>query len=170
MARGGFWERELLMGNDLPAAHGLRGPEGHVTALFALPLVLPRASLYSRLGVPPEATAEEIRAAMARLHERLKARGASTEEIAKAHAVNLESHEARATHDAEHPPLSLMRLDPTWEPVFTDRATALAVLRREIEDFLRHAGETVHHPSDITRTDFTGDFTHTRLLDDVEIE
>ncbi|MET7688621.1 hypothetical protein ABZT06_11675 [Streptomyces sp. NPDC005483] len=134
-------------------------------ALFGLPLVVPRSTEYTRLGVPPEATADEIRAAAARYDALLQARGASDEEIAAAHAVNLESTEARAAHDARHPPLPLLRLEPTWEPVLDDRAVGMTVLRRETEAFLRAAGEDVHHPTDTTRTDFTGDFTRTHLLD-----
>ncbi|MFF3714078.1 J domain-containing protein [Streptomyces phaeochromogenes] len=142
-------------------------PGGDITsgALFALPLVVPRSTEYTRLGVPPEATADEIRAAAARYDSRLQARGASEEEIAAAHAVNLESAESRAAHDARYPPLPLLRLEPTWEPVLDERDAGLTVLRREIEAFLTAAGEPVHHPSDTTRTDFSGDFTRTHLLD-----
>ena len=120
--------------------------------LFALPLVVPRSTEYTRLGVPPEATADEIRAAAARYDALLQARGASEDEIA-------------AAHDARHPPLPLLRLEPTWEPVLDERDVGLTVLRREIEVFLAAAGEEVHHPTDTTRTDFTGDFTRTHLLD-----
>ncbi|WP_105971244.1 J domain-containing protein [Streptomyces geranii] len=133
--------------------------------LFALPLVVPRSTEYTRLGVPPEATADEIRAAAARYDALLQARGASEAEIAAAHAVNLENAEARAAHDARRPPLPLLRLEPTWEPVLDERDVGLTVLRREIETFLSAAGEDVHHPTDTTRTDFTGDFTRVHLLD-----
>lgn len=133
--------------------------------LFRLPLVVPRSTEYTRLGVTPEATAEEIRAAAARYDTALQARGASEDEIAAAHAVNLESAEARAAHDERHPPLSLLRLEPTWEPVLDERDAGMTVLRRETEAFLAAAGESVHHPTDTTRTDFTGDFTRCHLLD-----
>jgi hypothetical protein len=133
--------------------------------LFFLPLVLPRATHYSQLGVRPEATAEEIRAAAARYDARLKADGASKEEVAEAHSVSLENSTARAEHDVRFPPLSLMRLIPSWEPIFDDRAVGLTVLRREIEEFLADAGTAVHHPTDTTRSDFTGDFTYTPLID-----
>lgn len=137
-------------------------------ALFSLPMVVPRTTEYTRLGVPPEATADEIRAAANRNDARLRARGASDEEIAAAHAASIENTEARAAHDARFPPLPLLRLVPTWEPILDDadgKATGLAVLRREIEAFLTAAGESVHHPMDTTRTDFTGDFARTHLLD-----
>lgn len=143
----------------------MSGVDNDGGTLFALPLVVPRSTEYSRLGVPPEATADEIRAAAARYDALLQARGASEDEIAAAHAVNLENAEARAAHDARHPPLPLLRLEPTWEPVLDERDIGLTVLRREIEAFLSAAGEEVHHPTDTTRTDFTGDFTRTHLLD-----
>lgn len=136
-------------------------------SLFSVPMVVPRSTEYTRLGVPPEATAEEIRAAAGRYDARLRARGASDEEIAAAHAVNMENAEDRAAHDARHPPLALLRLVPTWEPLLDEdaKAVGLTVLRREIEAFLTAAGESVHHPMDTTRTDFTADFTRTHLLD-----
>ncbi|WP_410631588.1 hypothetical protein [Amycolatopsis sp. cmx-4-83] len=136
-----------------------------VTSLFALPLVVPRENRYAQLGLAPEATAAEIRAATDRYVARLKAAGASDEEIAQAHGLSLEKAEDRAAYDAEHPPLSLLRLEPAGDPVFDDRATSLAALRRELERFLLDAGEAVHHPDDTTRTDFTADFSPTPLLD-----
>jgi hypothetical protein len=145
----------------MPAANEADG------ALFSLPMVVPRTTEYTRLGVPPEATADEIRAAANRHDARLRARGASDEEIAAAHAASIENAEARAAHDARFPPLPLLRLVPTWEPILDadEKAIGLSVLRREIEAFLSAGGESVHHPMDTTRTDFTGDFTRIHLLD-----
>ncbi|MER5268831.1 hypothetical protein ABTZ99_42740 [Actinosynnema sp. NPDC002837] len=137
-----------------------------VTSLFALPLVVPRANRYAELGIAPEATAAEVRAATDRHVARLKAGGASDDAIARAHRLSLEKPEDRAAYDAEHPPLALLRLEPAGHPVFDDRATSLAALRRELERFLLDAGEAVHHPDDTTRTDFTADFRPTPLLDD----
>jgi hypothetical protein len=134
--------------------------------LFSLPLVLPRSTHYSRLGIPPEASADEIRAAAARYDAKLKTGGASRQEMAEAHSVSLENSIVRAEQDARFPPLPLMRLVPAWEPIFDDRRAGLTALRREIEAFLLDAGEAVHHPTDMTRSDFTGDFTHNPLIDD----
>jgi hypothetical protein len=138
--------------------------------LFTLPLVIPRSTEYTRLAAPPEATAEEIRAAAARRDARLRAEGASQDALAAAHEVNLADAGARAEYDARFPPLGLLRFEPTWAAVFDERDTALAVLRREIEAFLAAAGERVFCPSDITRTDFTGDFAHCPLLDGDTVE
>jgi hypothetical protein len=136
-----------------------------VTSLFAVPPVVPRANRYVNLGIAPEATAAEVRAATDQYVARLKAAGASDEAIAEAHALSLEKSEHRAAYDAEHPPLPLLRLEPAGDPVFDDRATSLAAMRRELERFLLDAGEPVHHPDDTTRTDFTADFRPTLLLD-----
>lgn len=134
-------------------------------SLFPLPLVIPQSNQYASLGIPPEATAKEIRAAAARNEVRLRERGASRDEISEAHSVSLESAEGRAAHDARHPPLALMRLQPTWEPVLDDRAIGIAVLRREIEAFLTRSGEPVAHPDELTRSDFTRDFIYSPILD-----
>ena len=136
-----------------------------VTSLFGLPLVVPRANRYTQLGIAPEATAAEVRAATDRYIARLKADGAGDEEIARVHGLSLEKPDDRAAYDAEHPPLPLLRLEPAGDPVFDDRATSLAALRRELERFLLDAGEAVYHPDDTTRTDFTADFHPTSLLD-----
>lgn len=144
--------------NDVPHNH-------EVSSLFASPPVVPRATRYAELGIAPEATAAEVRAATGRHVAALRAAGANDDTIAEAHARSLEKAEARATYDAAHPPLPLLRLEPAWDPVFDDRATSLAALRRELERFLAAAGEPVHHPDDTTRTDFTADFRPTPLLD-----
>jgi hypothetical protein len=146
--------------HDIPSA-GKRP----VTSLFDLPPVVPQANRYAQLGIAPEATAAEVRAATDRYVARLKAAAASEDAIAEAHALSLEKSDARAAYDAEHPPLPLLRLEPAWDPVFDHRATSLAALRRELERFLLDAGEMVHHPDDTTRTDFTADFRPTPLLD-----
>lgn len=160
--------RSPLAADDVPS-RDVAGPEVmEVSSLFALPLVVPRANRYAELGIGPEATTAEVRAATARHIARLKAGGASEDEIAQAHELSLEKPEDRAAYDAEHPPLPLLRLEPAGDPVFDDRATSLAALRRELERFLLDAGETVHHPDDTTRTDFTADFRPVPLLDDPE--
>lgn len=140
------------------------------SALFALPLVVPRSTEYARLGTPPEATGAQVRAAAARRDARLRAEGASEDEIAAVHTVSLENARSRSEYDERFPPLALLRLEPTWAPVFDERRTALAVVRREIEAFLTAAGECVFRPSDITRTNFTGDFAHCPLLDGDAVE
>lgn len=135
-------------------------------SLFPLPFQFPSSSRYSVLGVSPEVTIEELRTAAKKYDAALKRSGASEDELAEAHAVSLEKAESRAKHDTRHPPLELMRLQPTWEPLFDDRGVAITVLRREIEAFLAAGGAEVFHPLDTTRQDFSGDYTHLPLLDD----
>ncbi len=134
--------------------------------LFSLPIVLPRSTHYSRLAILPESTAEEIRAAAARLDARLRAEARSEADLAEAHRISLESQAGRTEHDTALPPLLLMRLEPTWNSIFEDRGAELAVLRREIENFLLRAGEVVRRPTDVDRTDFTNDYTYCGLIDD----
>jgi hypothetical protein len=133
--------------------------------LFPAPLLPPATTDYARLGLGPEATADEIRAASSRLDQRLRRQGASETELAAAHAIRLESVEERAAYDLAHPPLALLKLRPTWHPVLDRAAVRLYVLRRELEAFLRERGEPVYLPSDLTRTDFTADHTPDPLLD-----
>jgi len=66
------------------------------------------------------------------------------------------------------PPLDLLTLtecpsQPFADP--TDTRTPLVQLRRELARFLASHGEDVYHPSDLTRDDFTADFTPNELLD-----
>jgi hypothetical protein len=133
--------------------------------LFPAPLVLSATSDYARLGLGPEATADEIRAASSRLDQRLRRHGASEAELAAAHAIQLESAEDRAAHDVAHPPLVLLKLRPTWHPMLDSAAIWLYVLRRELEAFLQERGEPVYRPSDLTRSDFAADHTPDPLLD-----
>jgi hypothetical protein len=133
--------------------------------LFPAPFVPPGTTDYARLGLGPEATADEIRAASSRLDQRLRRRGASEAELAVAHAIRLESADDRAAHDVAHPPLALLKLRPTGHPVLDRASVQFYVLRRELETFLQERGEPVYWPSDLTRTDFTADHTPDPLLD-----
>jgi hypothetical protein len=121
--------------------------------------------VYERLGIGPDATAEEVRDASREYVARLKAEGANEDKIAEANAMKLESAEQRAAYDSEHPPLALLRLAPPRSDFFQDRDHALAVLRRALERLLSSRGEAVYFPSDVTRTDFSSDFSYSPLLD-----
>lgn len=74
----------------------------------------------------------------------------------------------RADYDLEHPPLSVLRLTDCGPDLLGDHPDALPLLRAEISRFLEDKGETVFHPTDVTRRDFSGDLTHTPLLDGEE--
>lgn len=134
--------------------------------MFRLPLPIPRGSHYARLGIGPEATADEIRGAADEYASRLRAEGASEDKLAEANELKgLARTTERSRYDAEHPPLGLLRLEETWSGFFEGRAQSLAVLRRELEQFLEDRGAAVHFPSDLSRTDFTDDYAYSPILD-----
>jgi hypothetical protein len=143
----------------------ISGQDGPSNRLFSYPLPVPRRTVYERLGIGPDATAVDVRDASREYVNRLKAEGASEDKIAEANAMKLESAEQRLAYDSEHPPLALLRLVPPRSSFFQDRDHALAVLRRTLERLLASRGEPVYFPSDVTRTDFTSDFSYSPLLD-----
>ena len=137
--------------------------------MFRFPLPTPRYTSYTRLGIGQEATSDEIRVVAAQYISRLKAESADPDKLAEANKLkDLASTKERERYDAEHPPLSLLRLEPMWDRVFGDRAerlVVLAILRRELEAFLVRRGSALYFPSDLTRTDFTEDFAYSQVLD-----
>ncbi len=207
--------------------------------MFDYPLWVPRENRYALLGVPPEATAEEVRdalnerkqdldaqalevarqvkevydkvpglkeaeeqvkalrgrrdegkpvdgAALAAAQKRLdeaeaKARRANPEfralqrkqaELEAAardlNTLGLQNTKERQEYNRAHPPLDLLELTNCASEPFADPAdtrTPLVQLRRELARFLARQGEEVYHPSDLTRDDFSADFTPTDLLD-----
>lgn len=77
----------------------------------------------------------------------------------------LQPPEKRASYDREHPPLAILKLAPELADSFGDNRVALRLLRRDLSAFLAEAGVPVFHPSDLSRTDFSADFTWTPGLD-----
>lgn len=74
--------------------------------------------------------------------------------------------EQRRTYDEEHPPLGLLDvLTPTYDDFARDKATALALIRTNLEHFFADHGEEVLHPNELTRADFSQDFSPSPLLD-----
>jgi hypothetical protein len=135
---------------------------------FPLPVPALGPTAYTELGLRPDATAEEVRVATARRARSLKRAGASQEERAKLNASSLSHTDHRAAHDEEHPPCAILRLEPTWSPLFDDPQAALAWARHDLEIFLRIADDD-GHVTDLRRTDFTDDFRHHPLLDRKDI-
>lgn len=85
------------------------------------------------------------------------------------HRLALDKPEDRHAYDQQHPPLALFRLeDCTRDSFLSDPRTMMFLLRAEIAHFLEMRGETVFHPSDLTRDDFLSDFTYCELLDGPE--
>ncbi|MFM9966072.1 MAG: hypothetical protein ACKV2Q_33240 [Planctomycetaceae bacterium] len=77
----------------------------------------------------------------------------------------IQNPEERLKYDASHPPLELIKLADCATAPWNDRKTMLALVREELASFFEQAGEPVFHPSDLTRSDFSHDFTHDPTLD-----
>jgi hypothetical protein len=90
------------------------------------------------------------------------------EEINELNQLPLLKPETRLTYDRRTPPLELLKLADAAPDWFFDNRLALALLRREVADFLASRGEPAYHPSDLTRTDFSGDFTYHPHVDGPE--
>jgi hypothetical protein len=137
---------------------------------FPLPVPGPGPTKYTELGLRPDATSEEIRVATGRQARALKHGGASEKQLADFNAASLTHTDHRAAHDAEHPPCELLRLEPTWNPLFDDPERALGRLRRDLEAFLlvpEGDDRPIPFPrvTDLHRGDFHDDFRFHPLLD-----
>jgi hypothetical protein len=141
---------------------------------FPLPVPVPGPTKYTELGLRPDATSEEIRVATARQARALKSGGAPQDQLADFNATSLTHTDHRAAHDQEHPPCGLLRLEPTWSPLFDDPEKALARLRRDLEAFLLAPDERERpipfpRSTDLYRGDFSDDFRFHPLLDRKDI-
>lgn len=81
-------------------------------------------------------------------------------------ALGLERPQARSAYNRMHPPLELLQIQACASEAFSGNRFPLALLREELSRFLAEQGEEVSHPSDLTRADFSADFTYNALLDD----
>jgi hypothetical protein len=202
--------------------------------MFDFPLTIPKQTTYRKLGLTPEASADDIREAKGRLQaevnaklvvvekalnkvykdvpglrealdqeQALEKRGEASDaealseirqrlselvplalEIApqfrrlvkeqkdldqqsrKINLISLDSPEKRRDYDSRHPPLGLLRFADATQDSFLESRTALFLLRRELSAYFSQKGETVFHPSDLTRQDFRQDFAFNKELDD----
>lgn len=90
-------------------------------------------------------------------------------QIEAVNRVSLHGSDERLAYDRRHPPLELLKLpDCTLDEFTTNRRLALSLIRSELSRFLARTGEEVFHPSDLTRQDFSRDFTPNPLLDGSE--
>jgi hypothetical protein len=88
-------------------------------------------------------------------------------EIRELNNMALDSPEKRLEYDRSNPPLALLRLaDCARLGFLEDLRTTLFLLRKEVTEFLAQRVVDVFHPSDLTRDDFSHDFTANRILDD----
>ena len=130
-------------------------------AFCGYPLPLPQATPYRALGLTPEASPDEVRDALAALSRR-PATGREGEETVQA----IRDPKSRLAYDQANPPLELLKLKSCVPAALADNRAVLALLRRDIGDFLTSHGEGIFHPSDLTRQDFEDDFTYNPLLDE----
>jgi len=88
------------------------------------------------------------------------------EEILRVNELGMENTAKRQGDDKSNPPFELIKLsDCTRDEMAEEPRLAAARLREEVAGFLAARGEPVFHPNDLTRTDFTGDFTPNQILD-----
>jgi chromosome segregation ATPase len=76
--------------------------------------------------------------------------------------------EKRLEYDQQNPPLELFKLSNCQRNDLFDRSRnniCLTILRRELSAYLAKQQEEIFHPNDLTRVDFSGDYSHTPLLD-----
>lgn len=83
----------------------------------------------------------------------------------EANLLPIRNPKDRLEYDRCHPPLELLKLADCATSPLDDRKQMLAIVRKELSDFLEQCGEEVFHPSDFTRRDFSHDFTEDKTLD-----
>jgi hypothetical protein len=131
-------------------------------------------SHYAVLGVPPDATAGEIRAARDRAIERLRERQrrepANREQLLEHQkAVNAAGEELarptrRAQYDLDNPHIAYLTARRLAATLFVERSNVETILR-SIMAHLTEVGIPVAPLSDLDRSDFEADFTAMPLLD-----
>jgi hypothetical protein len=87
------------------------------------------------------------------------------EEELRVNQMALQNPSARQDYDKSNPPFELLKLADCARDELDDPRFAAARLREELVAFLTARKEPVFHPSDLTRSDFSGDFTHNPILD-----
>jgi curved DNA-binding protein CbpA len=135
-------------------------------------------SYYSRLGVEPNASADDIRDARAKavsaLRRRQRREPANREELIE-REKQLNSYEGvlasprlREQYDRENAHLRFFAVRQAAAAMFLDPADRLDALHRAIVDHLRRAGVTVAPLSDLDRSEFPHDLTPYPLLDGLD--
>ena len=139
-------------------------------------------SLYSKLGLSPGATQDQIIAARdvigKELIDELRKAKASKDldEMKKIEARHAEINtvggrlgrpDERKKYDKENAHLRFFLPQPAAVAMFADKVDRIYVLHRVITEFLAAKGERLLPLSDIDRVDFTADETQIDLLDDL---
>ena len=127
-----------------------------------------------------EGDSEELRHALRRLRElereaeridpafrRDRERVAEIDgQIRRLNSLGLDNPDQRNEYDRARPPLALLRrTDGTAMDLFDDVRTCLFLLRKELSAFLAKRTGEAFHASDLTREDFSYEFTRNDLLD-----
>lgn len=88
-------------------------------------------------------------------------------EIRRINSLSILSPEKRQEYDRYHPPFEILQLvDLTSDRFAAEVRTMLWALRHDLARAMEQLGHPVYHPSDLTRTDFSGDFVWLPMLDD----
>jgi hypothetical protein len=134
-------------------------------------------SLYSVLGVTPEAEGPEIRAMQNRRHAevaRSLARSTDPEEKRRledqlrelnAAGDELANPVRRQGYDRDNAHVTFFVTCRAGAPAFNERDLWFEWIHRAVRDFLAVQGEPVDPMTDLERADFTADFTANELLD-----
>jgi hypothetical protein len=133
-------------------------------------------SHYAVLGVPPDATPEQITRARDRQVHTLRVRQRNEpvnrdELVELQRALNAAGEELarparRREYDAANPHLRYFTVRIAAAPMFVTPVDLMVALRAAVAAHLDEAGAPVPPASDLERADFTGDLTWNALLDD----
>lgn len=109
-----------------------------------------------------EAEARRVNPKYAELVERVKRLNAEINDLNK---LDLANPAKRLEYDRANPPFEMLKIVDCERTELNDPVVAMALLRKELTEFLEAAGECVDHPSDLTRRDFQNDYSFHPLLD-----
>jgi hypothetical protein len=136
---------------------------------------LDTSSHYSLLGVDPNASFADVRAArdreIKRLRERQRREPTNRDELVERQKqVNAAGEELarpaqREKYDKQHANLRFLAVRSASAPMFDDAGDRLEALYRAIAGHLRALGVSLPPLSDLDRTDFDDDLTPIPMLD-----
>lgn len=76
-------------------------------------------------------------------------------------------YDERVAYDEANAPFAMLKFEEKAACVPADGIETLMLVRRDLLSAMEQSAGDVYHPSDLTRTDFTGEYTYHKLLDDV---
>lgn len=75
-------------------------------------------------------------------------------------------YDERVAYDENNAPFAILKFEEKAACVPADGIETLMLVRKDILSAMEKSAGSVYHPSDLTRTDFTEEYTHHPLLDD----